>query len=409
MRAEILEETLSKMNILRIISSLNPRGGGPIEGARRIDTHLLQLGHRVEVVCLDAPVQPWHGNYPAQVHALGPAKLGYRYSPTLVPWLRSNHHRFDAVIVDGLWQYPSLAAWRALAGTDTPYFVFTHGMLDPWFKRNYPLKHLKKWLYWPWAEYRVLRDAKAVLFTCEEERHLARDSFWLYKANEVVTAFGTDSPPRDDDGQLACAFRAAHPETQGKCLLLYLSRIHEKKGCDLLIHAFAQVAAAAPSLHLVMAGPDQTGLVATLKQQAHDLGIANRITWPGMLQGDAKWGAFHAADVFCLPSHQENFGIVVAEALGCGKPVLISDKVNIWREIEADGAGIVRPDTVEGTIDTLRTWLVLSSEAKNRMRETGRQCFENRYRIERVATNLIDIISRHLDAGASKRGTSEAA
>lgn len=363
------------------------------------------MGHHVEVACLDAPGHAGHDAYPAPVHALGPAKLGYRYSSTLVPWLRANRQRFDAVIVDGLWQYPGLAAWRALAGTGTPYFVFTHGMLDPWFKRTYPLKHLKKWLYWPWAEYRVLRDASAVLFTCEEERRLARKSFWLYQANEVVTAFGTDAPPQDTDGQLAAAFRIAHPETQGKRLLLFLSRIHEKKGCDLLIEAFARVAADDPDLHLVMAGPDQTGWATALKSQAQHLGIADRITWPGMLQGDAKWGAFHAAEVFCLPSHQENFGIVVAEALGCGKPVLFSDKVNIWREIEADGAGIVRPDTVEGTVDALRTWLAISPQAQERMREAGRQCFDNRYRIERVAADLVDIISRHIGASATKTGT----
>lgn len=390
------------MNLLRLIPSLDPRGGGPIEGARKIDTQLSRLGHRMEVACLDAPSQPWQNDYPATVHALGPAKLGYRYSPTLVPWLRANRQRFDAVIVDGLWQYHGFAAWRALAGTDTPYLVFTHGMLDPWFKRTYPLKHLKKWLYWPWADYRLLRDAKAVLFTCEEERRLARESFWLYKANEIVTAFGTESPPDDDDGQLENGFFAAYPETHGKRLFLYLSRIHEKKGCDLLIDAFAQVAATDPSLHLVMAGPDQTGWAATLKQQAQSLGIADRISWPGMLQGDAKWGAFHAAEVFCLPSHQENFGIVVAEALGCGKPVLISDKVNIWREIAADGAGIVRPDTVEGTVDALRAWLALTPEEQERVRNAGRQCFVNRYRIERVATNLVDIISRHTVAGSTQ-------
>lgn len=392
------------MKLLRLIPSLNPRDGGPIEGARRIDEELTRLGHQVEVACLDNPSQPWHSLYPATVHAFGPAKLGYRYSAALLPWLCSNRQHFDAVIVNGLWQYPGLAAWRAFAGTSTPYFVFTHGMLDPWFKRTYPLKHLKKWLYWPWAEYRVLRDAQAVLFTSEEERCLARESFWLYKANEIVTAYGTDSPPDDDDSQLANGFFAAYPETHGKRLFLYLSRIHEKKGCDLLIDAFAQVAATDPSLHLVMAGPDQTGWAATLKQQAQRLGIADRITWTGMLQGDAKWGAFHAAEVFCLPSHQENFGIVVAEALGCGKPVLISDKVNIWREIEADGAGIVRPDTVEGTADALRTWLALTPEAQDRMRAAGQQCFENRYRIERVAADLVDIIARHLAANASKMG-----
>lgn len=390
------------MKILRLITSLDPHGGGPIEGARRIDDALARLRHQVEVACLDAPDHAWHAAYPAPVHALGPAKLGYRYSPTLLPWLRANRQRFDAVIVDGLWQYHGLAAWRALSGTDTPYFVFTHGMLSPWFKYTYPLKHLKKWLYWPWADYRLLRDAKAVLFTCEEERRLAQQSFWLYKAQEDIASLGTELPPQDEGGQLSAGFQSSYPETAGKRILLFLGRMHPVKGCDLLIDAFAQIATTHPNLHLVMAGPDQTGWAATLKQQAQRLGIADRITWPGMLQGDAKWGAFHAAEVFCLPSHQENFGMVVAEALGCGKPVLISDKVNIWREIAADGTGIVRPDTVEGTVDALRAWLALTPEEQDRMREAGRQCFESRYRIERVATNLVDIISRHIVAGSTQ-------
>ena len=113
----------------------------------------------------------------------------------LLPLLMNlDRAQFDAVIVHGLWQYSSFGVWRALAGTDTPYFVFPHGMLDPWFKRTYPAKHFKKLLYWPWAEYRVLRDAAAVLFTSEEERRLARESFALYRAREVVVNYGTAAP-----------------------------------------------------------------------------------------------------------------------------------------------------------------------------------------------------------------------
>ena len=157
-------------------------------------------------------------------------------------------------------------------------------MLDPWFKHTYPLKHLKKWLYWPWAEYRVLRDAQAVLFTSEDERLLARESFWFYQAREAVVAYGTRTPP-DDAETLRTHFYAVHPELHGKTLLLFMSRIQEKKGCDLLIEAFAKVAGQDPNLHLLMAGPDQTGWIAKLQAQAGRLGIAERITWPGMLQG----------------------------------------------------------------------------------------------------------------------------
>lgn len=384
------------MKLLHVISSINPQGGGPIEGIRQLQAPLKQLGMEVEIVCCDAPDAPWlaTSGLPT-IHALGPVRMGYSYTPHLLPWLRENAPRFDAIIVEGIWQYHGLAVRQALASTKVPYFVFTHGMLDPWFKHTYPLKHLKKWLYWPWAEYRVLRDARAVIFTCEDERLLARQSFWLYRANEAVTTYGTSSPPNNGN-ELAQRFLAAHPHLQGKRIVLFLSRIHEKKGCDLLLDAFAQVAKTDEHLHLVMAGPDQTGWAATLRAQAEKLGIVDRISWPGMLQGDGKWGAFYAAEVFCLPSHQENFGIVVAEALACGKPVLISNKVNIWREIETDAAGFVDEDTVDGTVRNLRRWLVLDAEGYVQMSDRARQSFVTRFHIRRAAERLVEIIQEHV-------------
>lgn len=383
------------MKLLHIISSVNPKGGGPIEGIRQLHAPIIKLGATVDVVCCDAPDDPCLANTRLPtVIPLGPAHLGYNYTPRLLPWLRANAAQYDAVIVNGLWQYHGLAVWRALAGSKTPYFVFTHGMLDPWFRHTYPLKHLKKWFYWPWAEYRVMRDARAVIFTCEDERLLARQSFWLYRAHEAVTSYGTASPPANA-AELKTKFLAANTHLQGKRLVLFLSRIQEKKGCDLLIDAFAQVARQDASLHLVMAGPDQQGWVATLQAQAKKLGIAERISWPGMLQGDMKWGAFYAAEVFCLPSHQENFGIVVAEALACGKPVLISNKVNIWREIEADAAGFVDTDTVEGTVRNFQRWLALSAADYEAMARRAVTTFQTRFHIERAAQRLLEIIREY--------------
>lgn len=383
------------MKILHVISSMDPRGGGPVEGIRNIGHELVRQGHSAEVVCLDSAAEPFHALYAGVVHGLGKSWGSYAYNRILVTWLKENSGNYDAVIVNGLWQYPGFGTWRALAGSRIPYFVFTHGMLDPWFKRSYPLKHLKKWMYWPWAEYRVLRDAKAVIFTCEEERLLAGQSFWLYRCQEEVISYGTSAPPADSFA-LTEHFFSLHPDLRGKRLMLYLSRIHKKKGCDILVEAFAAVAPTDPGLHLVMAGPDQTGWVAELKEQAERLGIAHRITWAGMLQGDDKWGAFYAADVFCLPSHQENFGIVVAEALACGKPVLISNKVNIWREIIASGAGIVRDDSVKGTIEGLQQWLAFTPDAKQAMGDSALQCFNANFRIDRVAASLIRVLKKHL-------------
>jgi glycosyltransferase involved in cell wall biosynthesis len=349
------------------------------------------MGHDPEVLTLDDPSAPHVPDYPLPVRAIGPSLGRYGYNGRLTGWLRQNAIRFDAVIVHGLWQYHGLGAWRALHGLPVPYYVFPHGMLDPWFKANYPLKHLKKYLYWHWADYRLLRDARAVLFTCEEERRLARQSFLAYRAREVVVDYGTSSPP-GEASQLRERFLCEHPRLRGKPLLLFLGRIHEKKGCDLLIEAFARVAASNDSLHLVIAGPDQTGLERELRTLALRSGIGERIEFPGMLRGDLKWGAFFASDVFVLPSHQENFGIAVAEALGCGLPVLISDKVNTWREIEADGAGFVAPDTAGGTERNLQRWLALTESEKAAMRERARQSFDRRFTAEATARSLLRAI-----------------
>lgn len=381
------------MKLLHLLPSLDPEGGGPMEAVLQSSLALLRMGHSVEVATLDDPAAPFLVDYPLPVHALGPRASGYGYSARYVPWLRAHASEYDAVIVNGLWQYHGLGAWRALHASSVPYFVFTHGMLDPWFKKTYPLKHAKKWLYWPWADYRLLRDARAVLFTCEEERLLARQSFWLYRAREVVVAFGTRTPP-GDAARLREAFYREQPALRGKRLLLFLSRIHEKKGCDLLVEAYARVARENPDLHLLMAGPDQTGWQATLQAQAAALGVAERIGWPGMLRGDQKWGAFHAAEAYLLPSHQENFGIAVAEALGCGLPVLISDKVNIWREIEGAGAGIVETDTTEGCERGLRRWLALQDSERATMRAAATSLFELRFTVEAMANSLLEVIGR---------------
>lgn len=383
------------MRILQAIPSMDPTGGGTTEGVVQQSIALKNLGHTVEVVCSDDPNENFLTSYPLRIHAMGPASGKFCYTPKLIPWLMSNAAAFDIVIVNGLWQYNSFAVHKAMKRLKRPYIVFTHGMLSPWFKKEYPLKHLKKWLYWPWADFRVLRDANAVLFTCDEERILAKQSFWLYRANEVVANYGTAGPVGNRECQLQALY-AEYPDLIHAPMLLYLSRIHPVKGCDLLIKAFAKVSASNPSIRLVMAGPDQTGWKGELERLAESLGISGRIVWTGMLSGDLKWGAYFACDAFVLPSHQENFGIVVAEALACGRPVLISNKVNIWREIEAAGAGIVDEDTQVGATAMLETWLNLPREAREHMAERARQCFLDHFEIEKSAQTLLAILEKYV-------------
>jgi glycosyltransferase involved in cell wall biosynthesis len=384
------------MRILHVITSVDPAMGGPIEGIKQF-THVHQAhGRDVEVVSIDAPSDPWVHAAPFKVHALGPGHTHWRYTPRLYPWLREHHRAYDAVVVNGIWQYGGYATWRALRGSDTPYFVFTHGMLDPYFKRQFPLKHLKKWLVWPWADYRVLRDARAVLFTCEEERVLASRSFWLYRARETVLGYGIN-PPQLSEAQ-AALFRERYPALAGRRALLFLSRVHPKKGLDLLIEACARVAPAHPDLMLAIAGPDHSDWRPRLAARIAELGLTDRVLWTGMLSGDLKWGAFQACEAFVLPSHQENFGIAVVEALACRQPVLISDQVNIWREIDQARAGLVQPDTVDGTERLLRGWLALDPAERAEMRARARECFERWFDVRGAArrlTNLIEYETGH--------------
>ncbi len=390
------------MKILRSIRSVNPAIGGPIESVRQSSAQLTERGHEVEIVSLDLPGDPWTREMPVPVHALGESRSTYGYSKGFEPWLRARRSAYDIVIVQGVWQYSSFGVWRALRGGETPYVVFPHGMLDPWFKRTYPLKHLKKLLYWPWAEARVLRDAAVVLFTSEEERRLAREPFPFYRCREAVVSYGTAAPEVDLDAARE-DFLQRWPELRGKRILLFLSRLHVKKGPDLLIQAFAKVQR--DDLHLVLAGPPandeyQRELEALVAQSFP--GGAAPVTFTGMLSGTTKWGAFGAAEAFVLPSHQENFGISVAEALATGLPVLISNCVNIWREIVADGAGFAEDDDLAGTTRLLARWEEAGPATRAAMREKARACFAQRFEIQAAVDSLLDQLQQALPARAAR-------
>lgn len=380
------------MKILHVISSLKLENGGVAQGVINLTSYYSELGVEATVLSFDDASTHLMGVKHLNVITLGKGMGGaFSYHPKLIPWLKEHATGFDAVIVDGLWQYHGYAVYKALDAVSVPYYVFTHGMLDPWFKHTYPLKHIKKYGYWFLAQYPVLKNAKAVLFTCEEERLLARQSFKPYSVREKVVGYGTTIT---SEAKTSCAedFYVLYPELREKRIFLFLSRIHEKKGCDLLLKAFSKVADQDPTLHLVMAGPDQTGWQARLVELAVSLGIADRITWTGMLKGQAKWGALRAAEVFVLPSHQENFGIVVAEALAVGTPVLISNKVNIWREIEGMNAGLIEDDDLTGSKNLLFRWLNLSLEERSVMQENAIRCFKEKFDMQQAAINLISLI-----------------
>lgn len=402
------------MNYLHIIASMDPRTGGPCQGIRNLTPRTHEQGNSVEVVCLDDPNSGYLAQETVRIHALGQGRGSWCYHPALRPWLEANLHRFDAVILNGLWQYPGYTMARLAKRPDAPpYFVFPHGMLDPWFQRapERRWKAIRNWFYWKLVEQFVIQRAAAVFFTCAEEMRLGRDTFSPYRPQrEINVGYGVGSPPAQHEGMKG-AFQQKCPGLNDRPYFLFLSRIHPKKGLEAMIRGYAAVYGTpeargqrpAPTSDLstlnsqpstfpalVIAGPGlDTEYGKKMQQLAEDLCRSNTVFWPGMLTGDAKWGALYHTEAFVLTSHQENFGIAVAESLACGKPVLISNQINIWQEIEADQAGLVSDDTFAGAAQLFRRWESMSPDERMMMARAAQASYENRFGIAGVAENLI--------------------
>jgi glycosyltransferase involved in cell wall biosynthesis len=234
-----------------------------------------------------------------------------------------------------------------------------------------------------------------VFFTTSIERDLAKTSFQPNDWKSVVVPYGilgpTDSVQQRAE-QVEMFYRRL-PEVRGRRYLLFLARMHEKKGCDLLLQAFAELRSIAPEVDLVIAGPDHDGMQARLMEMADKLGLSGRVHWPGTIGGDVKWGALRACDALILPSHQENFGVAVVEALAAGRPVLISQQVNIWPEIEADRVGLADEDTLKGTLRLLNRWFALTEQERKAMADRTTTCFHTRFSMRETASVINEALA----------------
>jgi glycosyltransferase involved in cell wall biosynthesis len=392
------------MKVLHVIGSLSPREGGPPEVTRQLARSYADCGDTMEVLCQDPPGSSFLSDVPCPVHALGQRLIGrYGLSPKLWSWLAKNVSRFDAIVMQGIWTFPGVAVRATARKAGVPYGIFPHGALDPWFNKKYPVKHFKKLLYWP-IQYPVLRDAKAVFFTSKLEPDLAKTSFSPNDWNTVIFPNGIYEPA-SDPAETIETFYEAYPSLRRRRYFLYLARIHEKKGCDLLLKAFARIATTETDLDLVIAGPDQDGYMAILQRMTKDLGIKERIVWPGIIADDLKWGALRAAEAFILPSHQENFGIAVVESLAAHRPVLISNQVNIWPDIQNAQVGLVDDDTLQGTERLMRKWLAMPRAERDAMSDRTYPFFLSRYSMRNGARAINAVF--HNGSGAEPVSNSQ--
>jgi glycosyltransferase involved in cell wall biosynthesis len=340
------------MKILHLIPSANPIIGGPIQGIRNYQNDLVDLGVHRDLVTFENPedIKLWQFPESLNLIGLGKSHTSLQYNKNLVPWLKKHIYNYDYIIINGIWSYHSYATLKTLKWLKKyksefllpKVFIMTHGMLDPWFQKDKSrrLKAIRNFFYWHLIEKKVINSAEGLLFTCEEELLLARTTFIGYRPNqEINIGYGIEAPPSQSEN-MKIAFQKNCTLDSKEPFLLFLSRINPKKGLDLLLKAYQQLvlepefSIKLPSL--IIAGP---GMETEYGQKLLDYIEENpkvkaKVHFVGHLSGDAKWGSIYGCEAFILPSHQENFGIAVAEALACCKPVIITNKVNIYREIE---------------------------------------------------------------------------
>ena len=389
-----------RIRILRVIASMNPISGGPCQGIRNTIPELSKLGIENEVVCLDDADADYLATDNFVIHALGQARGPWAYHKTLVPWLMDNFRKYEMVIIHGLWLYHSYAVNKVLKeykkrNINLPkIFVMPHGMLDPYFQKaaGRKLKAIRNRIYWKLIEGQLIKNVDGVLFTCEEELLLARKTFIPYHPKKEINIGYGILPPPEYSEEMQKAFSQKVPEWNNEPYLLFLSRIHPKKGVDLLINAYQELEKEGNFLlpKLVIAGP---GLEEFYGKEMQSLASTSpNIYFPGMLSGDAKWGALYGSEAFILPSHQENFGIAVVEALGCGKPVLITNKVNIYKEIKSGGGGIIESDNLKGIKTVIKSWLHLSETERDIFGKNAFQVFNKYFVVDSTAKRILDLI-----------------
>lgn len=304
------------------------------------------------------------------------------------------------VHLHGLWQGHTRRGARASRSSVRPYLIAAHGMADPWALRQ---KRFKKLVYAALVEGRNLRRASCLHALTRPEighfRRFAPRTPIALIPNGVHLAPFDSLPDRAD-------LEAEYPELRGRFVLLFFSRVHKKKGLDLLAPALASVARDHPDVHLLMAGIDD-GALGPFLADAEARGLGDRITYVGHVSGRQAGRVWGRADAFVLPSHSEGFSMAVLEALAGRLPSLVTEACH-FPELNARDAGLsVRP-TVEGVAGGLRGLLERSPAQRRAMGERGRALVEARYTWDQQARRLRDLYAWLLGGGPRPEAVEEA-
>ena len=340
------------MRILNVTQSYAPffEFGGPPVKVRALAEGLAQKGHAVTVLTadwgLEKRLQASPGEAPSEAipfgrkHELNGVTAIYlanwaRYramswNPSLPRYLRARLQNFDVVHIFGLYDLLGPRVASECRRRNIPYVVEPIGMFAP-IVRNLLLKRI----YHRLLGREFLAGANAIVATSEQEAgELVAGG--IPREKIVLRRNGVEFPRKFPEKGI---FRKSLSLAEEAKLILFLGRLSKKKSPDLLLNAFATLGSDS-SLHLAFVGPDEAGMQAKLESTAMQLDVRSRVHFCGPLEGQTKWAAYRDADIFVLPSQNENFGNTAAEAVAAGTPVVVTDQCGI-APLLANVAGVV--------------------------------------------------------------------
>jgi len=387
------------MKILHVIASIAPRYGGPSNAVIRLCREIAKFGHEVTIfttnmdgnenldVPLDRPVEI--DGFQVQYFPIRWPRY-YGFSLPFGRALAKHISRFDIVHIHSIYNFHTLAASHYCRKFNVPYLIRPHGSLDPYLTGRHPVR---KRIFTSLFLQRDLDHAAAIHFNTQEEMQLT-ESIGI-KAPGVVVPGGIN-PSEFSHLPARGSFSHKYPEVRDKKIVLFLSRINFKKGLDILARAFGEVAQKRKDVYLVLTGPDNEGYATKVRAWLREEGALGRSLFTGMLSGQEKLAALRDSDIFVLSSYTENFGIAVVEAMACGLPVVISNRVNIWREVNDAGAGIVTNCESHEVAEAIMR-LLDNRNLREEMGKRGKKLVEEKYTWPELAKQITQVYEQILE------------
>lgn len=362
-----------KFKILRIISSLDPKFGGPVKGIIETSKQMIDYGFDVHILTLDKK----KFNYSKiKIHNINSFVFDkYKFSLELIGWLKKNRYKYDLFILHGLWQFQTLAARIFLKNK---YVVFAHGQLDPFFKLNL-IKRIKKQLYWKIIEKKNLLNSKSLLVTSLGEMN-SLDKTYVNTSNikKKIIKYGIYKK-KINEKKVLKKFYLKFPELKKKDFYLFLGRFHEKKGCEIIINSI-KIMKKKFNSKILLAGPiNKTKYEKKLLKLIKKNRLEEIIFFSNALYGDEKWGAIKASKAMLLPSHGENFGISLVESLSLKKPVITTDKVNISNIIKKFNAGLIAKNNLFNFKEKLKEFENFDKKKISLFSKNALNCFNKNF------------------------------